>query len=139
MGKSQFKSTETAVLTYGASDDTLQSSELCHKIEAIKQRIDEKLNKFTDNYQRHPELKEFVAEAYNILLSPDAKRIRSIIPVLIAESLSMDVEDCLLYGVIIELLHFTSLIHDDVIDNDSYRRDYNVPVFSIFTVPDIRN
>jgi len=120
----QINNIETLVPTCGVSNDRVQSIEVCQRIDAIKQRIDEKLNRFTDNYQRHPELKEFVTEAYNILMSPDAKRTRSIIPVLVAESLSMDVEDSLLHGVIIELLHFTSLIHDDVIDNDSYRRGY---------------
>lgn len=124
MGKPQINDNKTVVLTCGASGDRSQSSELHQKIESIKQTINEKLNEFTDNCQHDPEIKEFVTEAYNIFLSPDAKRIRSIIPVLVAESLSMDAEDCLLYGVIIELIHFTSLIHDDIIDNDSYRRGY---------------
>ncbi len=105
-------------------DDRLQSDEMSRKMEAVKKAVNIKLSKFTDNCRHNPELTDFVTKAYDILLSPDAKRIRSIIPVLIAEALSLDEEECLLYGVIIELLHFTSLIHDDVIDNDCVRRGY---------------
>jgi octaprenyl-diphosphate synthase len=58
------------------------------------------------------------------LLSPDAKRIRGIFPVLICELLNLDRGTALLNGVVLELLHFTSLIHDDVIDDHSHRRGY---------------
>ncbi len=123
MGKSQVN-TKTDISAFNEGDESLDTNKLSQKIEAVKQTINKKLNQFTDNCTHNPELTEFVTKAYDILLSPDAKRIRGIIPVLIAEAVSMDVEDCILYGVIIELLHFTSLIHDDVIDNDCFRRGY---------------
>jgi geranylgeranyl pyrophosphate synthase len=94
------------------------------RIQRIKTMINEKLIKFAAEYKYHPDLKNFVTEANNIFLSPDAKRIRAIIPVLIGESLELDIETCLLNGAAIELLHFTSLIHDDVIDNHNFRRGY---------------
>lgn len=95
---------------------------LLNEIEVIKDTVNRELAIFANNYQYHPACEEFMAKVRNILLSPNAKRVRGIIPVLIGETLKLDVEDCLLHGLAIELLHFTSLIHDDVIDNDSYRR-----------------
>jgi geranylgeranyl pyrophosphate synthase len=86
--------------------------------------IDEKLIQFAAEYKYHPDLKNFVTEANKIFLSPDAKRIRAIIPVLIGESLKLNITTCLLNGSAIELLHFTSLIHDDVIDCHDQRRGY---------------
>ncbi len=96
-----------------------------HRIESIRQRINKRLSCFSDNSSYHADLSEFVTKSYDILLSPDAKRIRSVIPVLIAQILTVDEDECIMYGVIIELLHFTSLIHDDVIDNDIFRRGYS--------------
>lgn len=90
----------------------------------IKEKINRELNGFAINYEYHSACKEFVTEVHNILLSPEAKRVRGIIPVFIADTLKMDIDECLLHGLAIELLHFTSLIHDDVIDEDNHRRGY---------------
>ena len=90
----------------------------------IKERINKGLNGFTIDYEYHSACKEFAAEVHNILLSPEAKRVRGIIPVFIADTLKMNIEECLLQGIAIELLHFTSLVHDDVIDEDTHRRGY---------------
>ncbi len=104
--------------------DPSQPDDILQKIEMIKQKINEKLSKFYHNRTHHLALTEFVGKAHKILMSPDAKRIRAIIPILIGETLSLEPETCLLNGVVIELLHFTSLIHDDIIDNHRYRRGY---------------
>lgn len=104
--------------------DIHRSNEVLQKISLIKSQINVKLSQFSDKAPYHSSLIEFVEEAHRILLSPDAKRIRAIIPVLIGRKLALDPESCLLNGVALELLHFTSLIHDDVIDNDQIRRGY---------------
>jgi len=101
-----------------------QSNEYFKIIEDIKGALNSELTNFANNYQYHPACKEFMTEVRNILLSPNAKRVRGIIPVLIGEAHKLDVEDCLLHGLAIELLHFTSLVHDDVIDDHSYRRGH---------------
>ncbi len=104
--------------------DIHRSNEVLQKVNLIKSQINDKLSQFSDKAPYHSSLMEFVEEAHRILLSPDAKRIRAIIPVLIGRKLALDPESCLLNGVALELLHFTSLIHDDVIDNDQIRRGY---------------
>jgi len=104
--------------------DNKQINDLLKKIEVIKGTINSSLTNFADNYQYHSACKVFMAEARSLMLSHDAKRVRGIIPILIGETLKLNVEDCVLHGLAIELLHFTSLIHDDVIDNHSYRRGH---------------
>lgn len=104
--------------------DNKQPNELFNKIEGIIRTLNSELADFANNYQYHPACKEFMTEVRNILLSPKAKRVRGVIPVLIGEALKLDIEDCLLHGLAIELLHFTSLIHDDVIDDHNYRRGH---------------
>ncbi len=84
--------------------------------------VNEKIGTFSENHQYHIELKEFIEETHKILLSPDAKRVRGCIPVMIGETLKLTIETCISYGLVIELLHYTSLIHDDVIDNHKFRR-----------------
>jgi len=84
--------------------------------------LNEKIEMFSKNHQYHTELKEFIEETHKILLSADAKRVRGCIPALIGETQSLKLETGLLYGLVIELLHFTSLIHDDVIDDHMLRR-----------------
>ncbi len=95
------------------------------RIEAIKAKIQQRMSRFSSKDDvRHPVLKDFFDTANQILLSDDAKRLRCILPVLIAEQCNLSEDDCMDYGIIVELLHYTSLIHDDVIDEDGYRRGY---------------
>lgn len=91
-------------------------------IEIVKQQVNEKLRAFADDSHNHPALREYLKTAHDILLSSDAKRTRSFLPVLIADANGFDRETCFKYGITIELLHYSSLIHDDVIDADEYRR-----------------
>lgn len=93
-------------------------------IEKIKNSINVYHMDFVNNYQADKIFKKFLADANKIFLSSNAKRIRGLIPVLIAKELSYDIESNQRYGVIIELIHFCSLVHDDVIDDGDYRRGY---------------
>jgi geranylgeranyl pyrophosphate synthase len=92
------------------------------RIEIVKQQVNDKLRAFTEDSKNHPALQEYLQTAHDILLSSDAKRTRSFLPVLIADANGFDRETCFKYGITIELLHYSSLIHDDVIDADQYRR-----------------
>jgi len=97
------------------------------RIEEIKVKIHKRMSDFSKNTDQHPALNEFIDTANQILLSNDAKRLRGILPVLIANQCGLsenDCIDCMDYGIVVELLHYTSLIHDDVIDEDQYRRGY---------------
>ena len=92
------------------------------RVEEIRERINRKLSEFHDDGGYHQEVRRFLEGAQALLMSPEAKRVRSVIPVLLAEENELSVDACLWYGVIIELLHFTSLVHDDVIDQHDVRR-----------------
>jgi len=63
-----------------------------------------------------------IEAANRILLSKAAKRIRGIIPLMLAEQGCCDVGYAVRCGVLVELLHFASLIHDDIIDGAVERR-----------------
>jgi geranylgeranyl pyrophosphate synthase len=93
-------------------------------IESIKKDLNTRILQLSQKKSFHPALSPFVNEANKLLLSPDAKRIRGIFPVLIGKVLNLDYEAALLKGIILELLHFTSLIHDDFIDDHRQRRGF---------------
>ncbi len=92
------------------------------RIEDIKFKINARLSKFSTDPNYHYSVGEFIQEANALLMSSDAKRARGIIPALIAETRDFNVDTCVLYGVVIELLHFVSLVHDDVLDQHTTRR-----------------
>lgn len=94
------------------------------RIELIKKDINAYIFQLSQKEPFHTALAPFIDKTNKLLLSPDAKRIRGIFPVLISESLNLDRGASLLSGVVLELLHFTSLIHDDVIDEHDFRRGY---------------
>ncbi len=104
------------------TDVTEESAAKTSRIEVVKQQVNEKLSAFADESASHPALQEYIKAAHHILLSQNAKRIRSFLPVLIADAKKFDKEACFKYGITIELLHYSSLIHDDVIDADILRR-----------------
>ena len=69
-----------------------------------------------------PRVGKVLEAANRILLSTAAKRIRGIIPLLLAEEGRCEQDYAVRCGVLVELLHFASLIHDDVIDGALERR-----------------
>lgn len=73
--------------------------------------------------------------ANRILLSKEAKRVRAIIPLVLAERGFCDADYAVRCGVLVELLHFASLIHDDVIDGATERR-HEPAVNAVFGSPD---
>ncbi len=101
---------------------TASDAEILSKVNSIKENINQHHLDLVKSSQPEEVLKDMLESANTILLSSDAKRIRAIIPVLIAETGVCDTESVMRYGVLIELLHFTSLIHDDVIDEAAERR-----------------
>ena len=117
----KFKNLSAALNNISRSSN---ADDVLKKIDTVKHTINKNLSQFVIRNTYHSSLSDFVDETNKILLSSDAKRIRSIIPVLIGETLSLDRENCILNGVALELLHFTSLIHDDVIDGHHFRRGY---------------
>ncbi len=69
-----------------------------------------------------PRVGTMLEAANRILLSTAAKRIRGVIPLLLAEQGRCEQDYAVRCGVLVELLHFASLIHDDVIDGALERR-----------------
>ena len=51
------------------------------------------------------------------------KRLRAILPLLVAESMGLDPESLVPFGAACELIHNATLVHDDIQDGDEMRRD----------------
>lgn len=73
--------------------------------------------------------------ANRILLSDEAKRVRGIIPLMLADHGVCDRTYAVRCGVLVELLHFASLVHDDVIDAAVERR-HQPAINALFGGPD---
>jgi geranylgeranyl pyrophosphate synthase len=56
-------------------------------------------------------------------LQSEGKRLRAILPLLIADALGTDPKQMVPFGAACEMLHNASLIHDDLQDGDSIRRE----------------
>jgi geranylgeranyl pyrophosphate synthase len=97
--------------------------ETLQKIENLKTVINQCHLDFTRERAVDPQLKSMIDAADRIFLSAKAKRIRAIIPLLIAEEGLCELDSVKRYAVLIELLHFSSLVHDDVIDQAPERRE----------------
>lgn len=95
---------------------------IAEKFGKLKKDIDGNILDFVKQASFDPVLRDMIEIANNILLSKNAKRIRAIIPLLLAEETNVNIEDAKRYGVLVELLHFTSLVHDDVVDETDQRR-----------------
>lgn len=66
---------------------------------------------------------DFVDEMIAYHLSSGGKRMRAVLPIWVCQSLGGRAEDALDLGAGIELLHNATLIHDDLQDGDTHRRD----------------
>ncbi len=98
--------------------------ETLRKIEQLKTIVNKCHLDFLKEREFDPELSDMIEAANRIFLSEKAKRIRAIIPLLIAEEGVCEIDSVQRYAVLIELLHFSSLVHDDVIDEAAERRDH---------------
>lgn len=96
--------------------------QVLEKIEGLKAAINACHIDFLAERRYEPQIAEMIDAANRIFLSEKAKRIRAVIPLLIAEEGLCELTDVKRYGVLIELLHFSSLVHDDVIDEATERR-----------------
>ncbi len=94
------------------------------KIEEITTCIHHDLEKFETMFSQTLSTEKSELDVLlKYLLSMKGKRIRPIITLLIAACFNKITEQTLRSAVIIELLHTASLLHDDVIDESSYRRN----------------
>lgn len=103
-------------------DITKKYPEAEARIQEIKSTLQARMVRFFAEDGHHPVLDDFFQTAGKIMLSGEAKRLRCIIPVLVADESKLPEKDCFNSGIIVEMLHYSSLIHDDVIDQDQYRR-----------------
>jgi len=100
-----------------------EERETLQKIEELKGIINRCHLEFVKEREFDPEVTGMIEAANRIFMSGKAKRIRAIIPMLIAEEGFCELDSVKRYAVLIELLHFSSLVHDDVIDEATVRRD----------------
>ena len=94
--------------------------------EEMNQRMIEAIGEYRDLINREVRKlfreDRILNEIINYSLLENAKRLRSGLVLLIAESLGQDVEKALPIAIAYELSHTASLLHDDIIDNGDKRR-----------------
>lgn len=87
------------------------------KILRLKDEIDRQLIKID-----LPELSAALAQPMRFSLNAKAKRLRPILVLLVGEDLGAVRQNLLPAAQAIEILHTFTLVHDDIMDNDSFRR-----------------
>ncbi|MHA1934233.1 MAG: polyprenyl synthetase family protein [Candidatus Thorarchaeota archaeon] len=97
------------------ADDLFESEELKSRMELVTREI----KRVLVEEQGEPEI---LYETARHLLLAGGKRLRSLIVILSCEAVGGDIEKVLPFAVAAELIQTASLIHDDVIDEDSLRR-----------------
>ena len=98
------------------------TDELLQKIERYRATVNEAHRELIHASPYGPRVARMLEAANRILVSKEAKRIRGVIPLLLAEQGACDEGYAVRCGVLVELLHFASLIHDDVLDAAVERR-----------------
>ena len=96
-------------------------------VHALKQRADV-FNEYWDNYLQieHPHI---LYEAARHLPFGGGKRLRPILAMLSCESISGEHEKALPFAAALELMHNFTLVHDDIMDKSTLRR--NLPTVHI--------
>lgn len=94
--------------------------------------FDEKFNEYiksTNNYLEKVKLQgedyqKTLYDSVNYSLMASGKRLRPVICLAVCEALGGDINDCLPFACGLEMIHNSSLIHDDLpaMDNDDLRR-----------------
>jgi geranylgeranyl pyrophosphate synthase len=69
-----------------------------------------------------PQAGELVATVYRHVLKAGGKRLRPLLALLSCQAAGGDAADCVDRAMALEVLHLSSLVHDDVIDEASHRR-----------------
>lgn len=84
----------------------------------------ERLNEFIESQIISQEMPKALADAITYSMFPGGKRIRPKIIFLVSELLSVPPDNLLPTAAAVELLHASSLVHDDLpaLDNDDFRR-----------------
>lgn len=97
-----------------------------HKtIKNYKQLIDANLSNFFNNKLREIE-HDFLKKCYNLLKEytlREGKRLRPICTIMAYNCFKKDEQKIIVPSLSIELMHNSTLIHDDVMDEDLYRRN----------------
>lgn len=90
------------------------------KLEEYTTKINKALEEIAASFPEN----NIVSEAMAYSLLAGGKRIRPVIALAVAESLSGDEKTALAFGCALEMIHTYSLIHDDLpcMDNDTMRR-----------------
>ena len=88
-------------------------------LKSYQQIINNELLKVTNR-----QMPELVYEPGDYFLKLPGKRIRPLITLITAENYSSSYKKALPAALAIEILHDFTLVHDDVMDNDSFRRGF---------------
>lgn len=91
---------------------------LKEELERIKKLIDKELVNLKETIEGPEDLRE---ASFHLVVS-GGKRIRPFILIKAAEIYGVEIKEALPAALAVELLHNFTLIHDDIIDRDEYRR-----------------
>ncbi|MCS7131347.1 MAG: polyprenyl synthetase family protein, partial [Hadesarchaea archaeon] len=83
----------------------------------------EKIGKELDKWFPPDTKPEILARASRHLLEAGGKRLRPCLTLLSCEAVGGKVEDAIEAAAALELLHTFTLIHDDIMDRDEFRRN----------------
>lgn len=87
------------------------------KILRLREEIDRQLNRID-----LPEISTSLAQPMRFSLNARAKRLRPILVLLVGEDLGGGRQNLMPAALAVEVLHTFTLVHDDIMDNDSVRR-----------------
>lgn len=87
------------------------------KILRLREEIDRQLNRID-----LPEISTSLAQPMRFSLNARAKRLRPLLVLLVGEDLGGSRQNLMPAALAVEVLHTFTLVHDDIMDNDSVRR-----------------
>lgn len=83
----------------------------------------EKIN-YALNSVLHPSMPALLHDPIEYFLRLPGKRIRPLLTLIVGENFGCSIEKTMPAAIAIEILHDFTLIHDDIMDEDSYRRGF---------------
>lgn len=104
----------------------MTNRDLASAINSCARRIDQFLKTFIEDDETIPNLQEGMIYALGLDVEDSSvrgKRIRPALGMMVCESLGGDPEQIIPFAAAIELFHNFTLVHDDIEDGDTFRRN----------------
>lgn len=102
-----------------ADQPTLEKFLQQEELQSLMSMLNAEIEKFVDQLDGEPKP---LYDAARYLLAAEGKRLRSLVVLLACKSVGGRIENALPHAVATEIIQTASLIHDDLIDEDRFRR-----------------